>query len=97
MSDMDVILLVLIIIFVGLYIFRNKTVVAKRSSAMKKQEIIQAYKQELQMLIENCQKNPEILKQEKLNFIKNVNIQLNKNIFFTQDEIKKIIYELTLL
>ncbi|MFA6789239.1 MAG: hypothetical protein WC149_13690 [Arcobacteraceae bacterium] len=97
MSNMDVILLLLIIILIGLFIFRNKTVVVKKSSVMKKEEIIYAYQQELQRLIENWKENPERLKQEKLNFIKNVNTQLNKNIFFTQDEIKKIIYELTLL
>lgn len=97
MSYIDTVLLVLVIIFIGLFIFRNKTTVIKKSSEVKKEEIINQYIQELQTLIEKHKNDSEMLKKEKLNFIKNVNSQLNKNIFFTQNEIKKIIYELTLL
>jgi biopolymer transport protein ExbD len=97
MSYIDVVLVGLVIIILVLFVFRNKTVVVKKSSEIKKQEIIDEYKQKLQMLIELHKDDSEILKQEKLNFIKNVNAQLNKNIFFNQIEIKKIIYELTIL
>lgn len=97
MSFTDIILIVLILIAIGLLIFKNKKVVQKKSSSLKKQEIIQGYQLELQRLIEKHKNNPEKLKEEKLHFIQNVNSQLNKNIFFTQNEIKKIIYELALL
>jgi UDP-N-acetylglucosamine transferase subunit ALG13 len=78
-------------------VFKKKKLGINKSSAIKKEEIVQQYKQQLKELIHQYGNNSDKLKYEKINFIKNVNAELNKNIFFNSDEIKKIIYELTIL
>lgn len=93
----NIVVLFLIIILVYLIIYQKKKVVVKKSSSMKKDEILQDYKQQMIQLLKENENNPEKLKIEKMNFIKNMNAQLNKNIFFDANEIKKIIYELTLM
>lgn len=97
MDSSNIILAILIIIFVALFIIRRQPKTIKKSSAVKKEEIITQYKEELMQLIENYSNDVLKQKEEKIRFIKYVNQQLNKNIFFNEHEIKKIIYELTLM
>lgn len=96
-STLNIILLFLILISLYLLVYKNKKTVIKKSASLKKDEIVQEYKLQLTRLIKEHQNNQEKLKIERINFIKNVNAELNKNIFFTSDEIKKIIYELTIV
>lgn len=97
MDISNIVLLVLIIICAGLFFNRTKTKTVNKTSDVKKAEIVAQYKEDLKILIENYANDTEKLKEEKIKFIKNINQQLNKNIFFNEDEIKKIIYELTIL
>lgn len=96
-ESMNIIVLILIIILIYLMVSKKKNLGVNKSSAIKKEEIVQEYKQQLKELIHKHGNNQDKLKYEKINFIKKVNAELNKNIFFNSDEIKKIIYELTIL
>ncbi len=97
MDSSNIILTILIIICVVFFLSRRKPETANKSSAVKKEEIIVQYKEELKVLLENCSNDSLKLKEEKIRFIKNANQELNKNIFLNENEVKKIIYELTLM
>jgi predicted Holliday junction resolvase-like endonuclease len=91
------VLVVLIIIAIVLFFSQGQQKSVKKPAFMKKEEIIEGYKTQMQTLIQTHKDNEKQLKEAKMNFLKTANQELNKNIFFTQEEIKKIIYELTLM
>ena len=73
---------------------KNKNVVIK-SAPVKKEELIQAYKEELLYILEENKENKELQVQEKIKFIKRVNYELSMNIFFDEIEAKNLIQELS--
>ena len=79
---------------VFIYFKKNKDVVIK-SAPVKKEELIQAYKEELLYILEENKENKELQVQEKIKFIKRVNYELSMNIFFDEIEAKKLIQELS--
>ena len=79
---------------VFIYFKKNKNVVIK-SAPVKKEELIQAYKEELLYILEENKDNKELQVQEKIKFIKRVNYELSMNIFFDEIEAKKLIQELS--
>ncbi|MFA7569699.1 MAG: hypothetical protein WCY75_00445 [Sulfurimonadaceae bacterium] len=97
MSYINIILVILIIMAVLLFFLKGRKKTAKKPAFMKKDEIIEAYKQQMQTVIQTYQNDAIQLKEKKISLIKKINQELNKNIFFNQEEIKKIIYELTVM
>jgi hypothetical protein len=83
---------VLTVIFI--YFKKNKDVVIKKVP-VKKEELIQGYKEELLNILEENKENKELLFQEKIKFIKRVNYELSMNIFFDEIEAKNLIQELS--
>ena len=79
---------------VFIYFKKNKNVVIK-SAPVKKEELIQAYKEELLYILEENKENKELQVQEKIKFIKRVNYELSMNIFFDEIEAKNLIQELS--
>ena len=79
---------------VFIYFKKNKNVVIK-SAAVKKEELIQGYKEELLNILEENKDNKELQSQEKIKFLKKVNYELSMNIFFDEIEAKKLIQELS--
>ena len=79
---------------VFIYFKKNKNVVIK-SAPVKKEELIQAYKEELLYILEENKDNKELQVQEKIKFIKRVNYELSMNIFFDEIEAKNLIQELS--
>ena len=77
-----------------IYFKKNKNVVIK-SAPVKKEELIQGYKEELLNILEENKDNKELQVQEKIKFIKRVNYELSMNIFFDEIEAKKLIQELS--
>lgn len=97
MSYINIILVILIIMAVLLFFLKGRKKTAKKPAFMKKYEIIEAYKQQMQTVIQTYENDAIQLKEKKIILIKKINQELNKNIFFNQEEIKKIIYELTVM
>lgn len=97
MSYINIILVILIIMAVLLFFLKGRKKTAKKPAFMKKDEIIETYKQQMQTVIQTYQNDAIQLKEKKISLIKKINQELNKNIFFNQEEIKKIIYELTVM
>jgi hypothetical protein len=83
---------VLTVVFI--YFKKNKNVVIKKAP-VKKEELIQAYKEELLNILEENKENKELQFQEKIKFIKRVNYELSMNIFFDDIEAKNLIQELS--
>jgi hypothetical protein len=77
-----------------IYFKKNKNVVIK-SAPVKKEELIQGYKEELLNILEENKDNKELQFQEKIKFLKKVNYELSMNIFFDEIEAKKLIQELS--
>ena len=79
---------------VFIYFKKNKNVSIK-SAPVKKEELIQGYKEELLNILEENKDNKELQFQEKLKFLKRVNYELSMNIFFEKEEARELIQELS--
>ncbi|RLA81494.1 MAG: hypothetical protein DRG78_09125 [Epsilonproteobacteria bacterium] len=71
---------------VSMMIKQFKPSMNSKQPAVKKSEIILGYKKHLDTLSN---------KDEKIKFLKEINQELSRNIFFDQDELKKAIEDLT--
>lgn len=85
------VLVVLTLAFLILFLYFNSKSVMKKAKAKKKSEIIDEYKDKLLKICEKNRDNQEILKNEKIEFLKKVNKELSMNIFFDKDEAKKVL------
>ena len=79
---------------VFIYFKKNKNVSIK-SAPVKKEELIQNYKDELLEILEANKQNKELQFQERIKFIKRVNYELSMNLFFDEIEAKNLIQELS--
>lgn len=89
--------LILSAIFTFIYISLRKKSVIPKSKAIKKEELIEAYRLELLDILEKYEDNQEELLQEKIKFLKRVNSELSMNIFFEKEEAKDLLQELSKL
>ena len=89
--------LILSAIFTFIYISLRKKSVIPKSKAIKKEELIEAYRLELLEILEEYEDNKELQLQEKLKFLKRVNYELSMNIFFEKEEAKELLQELSKL
>ena len=83
-------------IFTVVFIYYKKSKITFiKPAAVKKDELIQGYKDELLQILEEHKENKELQFQEKIKFIKRVNSELSMNIFFDEIEAKNLIKELS--
>ncbi len=75
--------------------FKKNKNVSIKSAPVKKEELIQGYKEELLNILEENKDNKELQFQERIKFIKRVNYELSMNIFFDEIEAKNLIQELS--
>lgn len=75
---------------------KNKTIFIK-PTVIKKDELIQNYRDELLEILEKNKENKNLQFQEKIKFLKKVNYELSMNIFFDEIEAKNLIQELSSL
>ena len=80
--------------FLYLY-FKNKNNFVEKPKAMKKDEIIKAYEEELKQILASCSGNKGLEIEKKVQFLKKVNHELSMNIFFDKDESKQILQNLS--
>jgi len=65
-----------------------------KSADDKKREIIDAYKLQLKNTLIPLQDNSEALKKKKNALLKEISMELSRNIFFDHEEMRKVIQEL---
>lgn len=75
--------------------FKKNKIIATKPAVVRKDELIQGYKDELLQILEEHKENKELQFQEKIKFIKRVNSELSMNIFFDEIEAKNLIKELS--
>ena len=93
--DALTLVLILLIIFAAYLIYKQfSQKIAVKPSAVKKDEIIEEYKQKLEQIKTKYKDDESKLKVEKMKFIKQVNTELSMNLFFDEHEAKKIIQDL---
>jgi hypothetical protein len=79
-----------------MYFKKSKNTFIK-PAVVKKDELIQNYKDELLEILEKHEDNKQLQFQEKIKFLKRVNYELSMNIFFDEVEAKNLIQELSSL
>lgn len=91
---MEYILIILLFLVILSMLFFKKNIQIK-SSAKKKDEIIKAYENQMQEIIDISKGDKELQLKKKIEFLKKVNHDLSMNIFFDEDEAKNIIKKLS--
>lgn len=94
---METTALILILALAAFIIFKKMplTKIDAKSKAIKKSEIIDGYKKQIDTLNFRFKDDLETLKIEKMKLLKTINAELSQNIFFDADELKQTIQELT--
>jgi actin-related protein len=91
-----VLALILSAVFTVVFMYyKRKTTTFVKPAVVKKDELIQAYKDELLEILEANKQNKELQFQERIKFIKKVNYELSMNVFFDEVEAKDLIKELS--
>lgn len=91
-----VLALILSAVFTVVFMYyKQKKATFVKPAAVKKDELIQAYKDELLEILEANKQNKELQFQERIKFIKKVNYELSMNVFFDEVEAKDLIKELS--
>ena len=94
---MEQIALILILALGAYFIFKKMplTKSENKSEVVKKSEIIDGYKKQIDLLNLKYKDDLATLKIEKTKLLKSINAELSQNIFFDADELKKTVQELT--
>ena len=98
MNNIDIILGILIVVFFVLVIrhfIKPKHDI--KPNHVKKEEIIADYEQQMYNLLEKYKEDEKLLKEQKMILLKHISVELHKNIFFDEEEIKIIIQHLASL
>lgn len=83
-------------IFTFIYFyFKNKSSFVAKPEAIKKDEIIKNYEEELREILDSCGENRALQIEKRVQFLKKVNHELSMNIFFDAEESKKILQDLS--
>lgn len=96
---MDILTLLLIfLIFFAIFLFitANKKQNIK-APAVKKEELIQDYKNQMKELLSKYENDKQLQTQEKIKLLKKINHDLSMNLFFEKEEATKLLKELSTL
>ena len=89
--DMIIIMVLILIVVIVFLLLQNNGTISIKSKALKKDEIILKYENELKdILLKNQDDKSQQVKQKKL-FLQKCSSEFARNIFFTEDESKQII------
>jgi len=96
---LESLLLIAIIAIIGflVYYLSNTTKQEHKSSALKKEELILKYENEMKDIIEKYKDEPTVLTTKKIEYLKKASNQLHNNIFFTEQEAKALVKRLASL
>ena len=97
MSIGVIIALVLIIVIIIVLVQSNSDGVSVKSKALKKEEIIKKYEDDLKSILAKHKDNKEQQIAQKKLFLQKCSSEFSRNIFFSEAEAKQIIQKLALL
>jgi len=90
---MEIILLLVFFILLAFF-YQSQNKLKVKNSAVKKIEIIQNYENDLKILLTKFENDKKKQLEEKKIFLQHCNSELSRNIFFTNEEVVKIIEKL---
>ena len=96
-STSFIVLILIVVAFVLIVRYFFKTPKYIKPAHIKKEEIFNTYKEQMVNIKDLYKDDEETLKQQKMIFLKSVNAELHKNLFFDEEEIKAVIQELARL
>lgn len=95
MTDFNPVFILFFIILVALvFLIFKRTSSNHKPSYLKKQELTKKYEYEMLKIIAKYEKEPEVLKEKKIEFLKQASNELYNNIFFEDNEAKALIQKL---
>ncbi|NVJ53637.1 MAG: hypothetical protein HWD90_08065 [Campylobacteraceae bacterium] len=97
---MEVLLVIIglsLIAFLVFYFGNNTKQKEYRSSALKKEELIQKYEDEMKAIIEEYKDDPDTLTIKKIEYLKKASNKIHNNIFFSDSEAKALVQRLASL
>ena len=97
MIDISTVLIIVLLIgafFILIKRYNSVDEYEVKPSPVKKEEVIQAYEQEVKELLQNYKDDEAKLLEEKKNLIKRINNELKMNLFFDDEEAKEVINRL---
>lgn len=95
---MEIVLIILILaVIVFLVLFFNTNKKEVRSSALKKEELIQKYEEEMRAVLDEYKENPELQKIKKIEYLKKASAKIHNNIFFSDGEARTLVQRLASL
>lgn len=98
MSDFNPVFILFFLILVALvFLIFKRTGANYKPSHLKKQELIKQYEYEMLKLISKYEKDQELLKVKKIEFLKQASSELHNNIFFDEAEAKALVQKLASL
>lgn len=74
-------------------VFKNRKLI--KPKAVKKDEIIKAYEEEMLIILEKNKSDKQLQIKNKIDFLKRVNYELSMNMFFEEKESKEILEKLS--
>lgn len=96
MDSVTLILIFLIFFAIFLFITASKKKNIKEP-AIKKEELIQSYKNQMNELLVKYENDKKLQRQEKIKLLKQINQDLSMNLFFEKEEATKLLKELSTL
>ncbi|MAD41705.1 MAG: hypothetical protein CL623_04850 [Arcobacter sp.] len=94
MDILTLILIFLIILAIFLFLTSNNKKNVKEPT-VKKEELIQAYKNQMKELLIKYENDKKVQTQEKIKLLKKINQELSMNLFFEEEEARKLLKELS--
>ncbi len=98
---MDIFLIILAILLCLAFVLIVQRIFTKggdiKPTTDKKSEIIEAYEEQMQLLLKRYADDKELLNAQKKIFLKSVSAELHRNIFFDEEEVKAVIQHLASL
>lgn len=95
MSDFNPVFIVFFLILVALvFLIFKRSGSNYRPTALKKEELIKKYEYEMMLIISKYEKDPEVLKVKKIEYLKKASNELYNNIFFEDNEAKALVQKL---
>lgn len=95
---MDIVVVLLLLAIFGvifvLFNMSGATNINKKTGTISKEQLELKYQKELRKLLEKHKNDPETQKIQKMIYIKNLNDELSRNIYFTHDDAKNLLQKL---
>lgn len=93
MDTVTISLIIIILTILGVLVLKNQNT-AQKPSALKKDEIIKQYTDELQSILNDNSQDKELQIKKKKQYLQKLNGELSRNIFFEPHEAKELLARL---